>query len=336
MGETSIEWTDVTWNPTRGCRRVSPGCERCYAERMANRLKGNGMPYAGLVTLGKNGPRWTGDARFVPDALALPLHWRKPRRIFVDSMSDLFFEGFTNEEIAAVFGVMAACPRHTFQVLTKRPDRAIAWFRWISRQARSVNDGRGMSEAAFCLVMAQRRNNKPELARNVDRTCAQPWPLPNVWIGVSVEDQQRANDRVPLLLQVPAATRFVSYEPALGPVDFCVTPAGDALSKCDDCAGDDPACETCCGLGRIDWIIVGGESGPNARPFNPEWAADIVRECADAEVPVFVKQMGSNPTLSDTGGWGTIRNGKGGDMSEWPHELRVRQMPGTLPGTLRR
>ena len=127
--DTKIEWADAVWNVTRGCRRVSPGCVNCYAEKQANRFKGGA--YEGLVSLGKNGPRWTGAGRFVPDKLEEPLHWRKPRRIFVNSMSDLFFEEFTNEQIAAVFGVMATAHWHTFQVLTKRSERAAKWFHWL-------------------------------------------------------------------------------------------------------------------------------------------------------------------------------------------------------------
>ncbi|HEX2677999.1 MAG TPA: DUF5131 family protein, partial [Polyangiales bacterium] len=131
MGETAIEWTDTVWNPVRGCARVSPGCESCYAERQAHRFSNPGGPYEGLTVLGKHGPRWSGRARFVPETLDAPLRWRKPRRIFVNSMSDLFHHDITNEQIAAVFGVMAACPQHTFQVLTKRAERLPEWFRWV-------------------------------------------------------------------------------------------------------------------------------------------------------------------------------------------------------------
>lgn len=347
---TKVEWTDEVWNPTRGCRRISPGCEHCYAERQAIRMSGDGGAYEGLVKLSKSGPRWTGLGHFVPDKLVEPLHWKKPRRIFVDSMSDLFFEEFSNEQIAAVFGIMVACPRHTFQVLTKRPERAVQWFRWLEKSARECNAGRGMSEAAFCLAYAQRSTLDPLLRRNVDVNCARPWPLLNVWIGVSIEDQPRAAERLPMLLDLPAALRFVSYEPALGPVDFNATIAGDVLSECDECSGQDPTCEACSGLGRVDWIIVGGESGNGARPFDLAWARSAVRQCQEAGVPVFVKQLGARPIESRRNsieinrrtnnaklhlkifeasfdGPLVLNDPKGGDMAEWPADLRIREFP---------
>lgn len=129
--QTSIEWTDVTWNPVRGCSLVSAGCANCYAMKQAHRFSGAGKPYDGLTELGPQGPRWTGKIQLVEEALDAPLHWKKPRRIFVNSMSDLFHEDVTNKFIASVFGVMAACPHHTFQVLTKRPDRLRQWFGWV-------------------------------------------------------------------------------------------------------------------------------------------------------------------------------------------------------------
>ena len=345
MGDSSIEWTDKTWNPTRGCRRISPGCERCYAETMAARFCGAGQPFDGLLQLGKQGPRWNGEGRFVPDKLDEPLHWRKPARVFVNSMSDLFFEEFSDEQIASVFGVMAACPHHTFQVLTKRPERVVRWFEWVERQAREVNAGRGMSTSAFCLAHSQRGAADPRLTQNLDYIFARPWPLPNVWIGVSVEDQRRADERLPLLLRIPAAVRFVSYEPALGPVDFkswlrkpwrcdgCGVPAGGLPPrKCAYC-GLVEAVEHAPPEPGIDWLIVGGESGPGARPFEMEWARSLVRLGREAQVPVFVKQMGARPWDRDAAGRLVvdIKNKKGGDMSEWPEELRVREFPEVRP-----
>jgi len=313
MGDTTISWTDKVWNPTRGCARVSPGCERCYAETFASRFSGPGQPYEGLVTLGK---RWNRVGRFIADKLEEPLHWRKPARIFVNSMSDLFYEAFTDEEIAAVFGVMAVCPQHTFQVLTKRPERARKWFEWVSRQAETCNAGRGMNEAAFCLCHAQREAKQaPSLSRNAGETCRRAWPLPNVWIGASVEDQQRADERIPHLLRIPAAVRFVSHEPALGPVDF-----GGAIVR-----------------RSINWLIVGGESGPNARPFDVAWAHSAVEQCRAAGVPCFVKQIGAKPYqwVSEPRGMERLDldllDKKGGEMSEWVEELRVRQFPEVRP-----
>lgn len=207
-----------------------------------------------------------------------------------------------------------------------------------------------MSPAAYCLAMAQRATPDKALARNVDRTLSQPWPLPNVWLGVSVEDQQRAEERLPKLLELPAALRFVSYEPALGPVDFSATSAGDALSEGDECDGNDASCELCSGLGRINWLIVGGESGPSARPFDIAWARSAVTQCKDAGVAVFVKQLGARPLESRRNsveintrtknaklhlkifeasyeGPLVLNDSKGGDMKEWPADLRVREFP---------
>lgn len=283
---TGIEWTDATWNPIRGCSRVSPGCENCYAERVAARFSGDGMPYEGLARIGKNGPRWTGKVRLIQDVLEEPLRWKKPRRVFVNSMSDLFHENLTDTEIGKMFGVMAVARRHTFQVLTKRPNRMQSWF---SPRAPII---------------------------------------PNVWLGVSVEDQQRADERIPLLLATPAAVRFVSYEPALGPVDLRPYLYGDVTP-------------------HLDWVIVGGESGPGARPFDVAWARDVVAQCRAAGVACFTKQIGSAPTarseadLSDSV-WRALditegqvffpvswrpRDRKGGNMAEWPEDIRVREFP---------
>lgn len=320
---TSIEWTDETWNPLRGCRRISPGCENCYAERQAARpiLSGPGLPYEGLVTIGKQGPRWTG-ATAGPDLLDLPLRWKKPRKVFPCSMSDLFFKGHSDEQIAVVFGVMAATPQHTYQVLTKRPERAAAWLNGRGREL-AAEALRALAMAGK-LGMAWVRGPLPMLST---------WPLPNVWIGTSVEDQQRADERLPHLHAVPAAVRFVSYEPALGAVDF--------RPWLKDC--------TSCRRRTIDWIIVGGESGPGARPFHLEWARDVVRACQDVGVPVFVKQLGALPVMSEDE-WRdaskqrllnhrargvpadtvAIRlvNRKGAEPDEWPVELREQEIPG--------
>ena len=164
-----------------------------------------------------------------------------------------------------------------------------------------------------------------------------PWPLPNVWLGVSVEDQQRADERIPHLLLVPAAVRFLSVEPILGPVDLNAGPVGDALSECDECGttarGD---CDFCQGLGRISWVIVGGEGGPGARPCSVEWIRSIVRQCRAAGVPVFVKQLGARPYFHDGMRLSDVQllrlhNRKGGDPSEWPEDLRVREWPEVKP-----
>lgn len=220
---TSIEWTEVTWNPVRGCSRISPGCERCYAERLAHRFSGPGQPYEALTRTSRTGPRWTGRLRLVDDAIDAPLRWRRPRVVFVNSMSDLFHPDVPTSFIERVFETMERARWHTFQILTKRADR--------------------LAELALAL----------------------PWPA-NVWMGVSVESE-RYLDRVERLRSVPATVRFLSLEPLLGPL-----PTLD--------------------LAQIDWVIVGGESGPRARPMAAEWVREIRRKCDEAAVALFFKQWG--------------------------------------------
>lgn len=264
MAETKIEWTDATWNPVRGCTKISPGCKHCYAETFAERFRGvSGHPYEQGF-----------DPRFVPDQLDAPLHWRKPRRVFVNSMSDLFHEAFTNEQIAAVFGVMAVCPQHTFQVLTKRAERMRLWFEWLGgAHATHVEP----AQAVYCVDHAQRASSRMPSVNGF----ALRWPLPNVWLGVSAEDQRRADERIPRLLQTPAAVRFVSVEPMLGPVDL------DAWIGAE-------ACMTDTGLGKsppwLDWVIAGAESGNGARPMNEDWVRSLRDQCATAGVRFFYKQ----------------------------------------------
>ena len=215
--KSSIEWTEATWNVVTGCTRVSAGCTNCYAERLAATRLAHHPAYEGLAEMTPAGPRWTGVVRFNVERLDLPLRWRRPRMIFVNSQSDLFHEGLTNEQIAAIFGVMAACPQHTFQVLTKRPERARAWFAWMREFALEQRDiaaapseRQTAMKAAFTAMGetdAARRMLDPAWWVNGDYG---PWPLPNVWLGVSVEDQATADQRIPLLLECPAAVRWVS------------------------------------------------------------------------------------------------------------------------------
>ena len=324
---TSIEWTDKTWNPVRGCSRVSAGCSHCYAEGVARRFAGPGQPYDGLVRIGKDGrpkAQWNGTVRFVPEHLADPMRWKKPRRVFVNSMSDLFHEALTFEQIAAVFGVMSSAPQHTFQVLTKRPERARAFFDWLRHPGAA-------DPHATCVWHAMAMTPwRPAGAYDHEWPAplgGGPWPLPNVWLGVSVEDQATADERIPTLLQLPAAVRWVSYEPALGPVDFARVRVPDAPSP--------PSHATVLhafrGFGsRLDWIVVGGESGPGARPFDLSWARWTIEQCRAAGVPVFVKQLGAVPRGPRVGAWNEplqLRDRKGGDPSEWPEDLRVREWP---------
>lgn len=298
--KSSIEWTDATWNPIRGCSRVSEGCRHCYAEAVAARFSGPGQAYEGLAVMKDNGPHWTGDVRFVEEHLEDPLKWRRPRRIFVNSMSDLFHESLSDPAVLSIFSVMERAPQHLFQVLTKRPKNMLRVVSWIGRK----------------------------FVDNGDR-----WPLPNVWLGVSVEDQKTADERIPLLLQTPATVRWISAEPLLGAVNLEATgPMFEKLNvlRPHQAAIDHGVYENRPGL---DWIVVGGESGADARPFNLDWARSIICQCRDAKVPVFMKQLGARPYEHDCDEaecvdfWLKLRDRKGGDPSEWPEDLRVREYP---------
>lgn len=317
---TKIQWTDRTWNPVRGCSIVSPGCISCYAMKMAHRFSGAGKPYDGLTKQTKAGPQWTGKIRTIEKALLEPLSWRKPARIFVNSMSDLFHEGVPDEFIDLVFAVMALAPRHTFQILTKRAERM-----------------RDYMAAAVDRVRLEWLVTEASTRQRLELKAFPGWPLPNVWLGVSAEDQQRADERIPLLLQTPAAVRFISAEPLLGPIDLRPDWLMYDSAEC-------PACqEVACDCGAIDWVIVGGESGPGARPCVEGWIRSIVGECALTGVSCFVKQMGSRPQLDGpcsglagytytvtaaSGGVDIVlKDSKGGNPSEWPADLRVREFP---------
>jgi protein gp37 len=270
--------------------------------------------------------------------------------VFVDSMSDLFHEGVTNEQIAAVFGVMAACPTHTFQVLTKRPALAVEWFRWAqegNELADPFHRGEGDAHAwstmanAVCSQHVSWPSWVGEEGEGLEhrwRAVNGEWPLPNVWLGVSVEDQPSADKRIPMLLKCPAAVRFVSYEPALGPVDFRML-HHDGITNIDALAGRHGVTLPLGGeCDALDWIIIGGESGPGARPFDLAWARSTIAQCRTAGVKCFVKQLGAKPIdlIDERHGRDacpvkhksvTLRDHKGGDMSEWPADLRVREMP---------
>lgn len=339
MADTSITWSEKVWNVTRGCSRVSPGCGGparvggCYAERQAYRFSGVGQPYEGLVRLGTQGPRWTNVMRFVVEKLSEPMRWRKPSLVFVDSMSDLFHEGVSNEQIAAVFGVMAACPQHTFQLLTKREKRMHDWFAWVASQ--------GVPPDHVISTCAANYTDVDQLVW--------PWPLPNVHLGVSVENQEYADKRIPALMQCPASVRWVSYEPALGPVDF--SPWVTRTESCQfvafsrearDAYGPD-GLRTLTRRG-LDWIVCGGESGSGARPFDLTWARHVIEVTRGTGTAAFVKQLGARPwdsaipvIVAVNGADGSmrattsntlrLRDRKGEDMAEWPSDLRVREWP---------
>jgi protein gp37 len=299
---SKIQWTEKTWNPIRGCSRVSEGCRNCYAMRMARRQDKPGKAYEGLTRMTWNERAhaervdWSGGVRFVPERLDKPLRWRKPRHVFVNSMGDLFHEKLTNEQIAAVFGVMAACPQHTFQVLTKRPRRMVEWFEWVEKRER---DGRSLFplDDSGWRIRQMLHVSARRVGASVPEHHGGPWPLPNVWLGVTAEDQQRADERIPLLLQVPAAVRFVSVEPLLDAVDL------SPWLYCQACGygreaqlmhGDHRLCGA--GVDRpgptvLDWVIAGCESGPGARPAETDWFRSLRDQCQEAGVPFFLKQM---------------------------------------------
>jgi protein gp37 len=236
---TSIEWTDRTWNPLTGCTKVSPGCDHCYAKTMHERFNGPGS--FDTVTLH-------------PERTSQPLSWRKPSRVFVNSMSDLFHQDVPVEFIARVFATMAAAREHTFQILTKRPARMRAVLNdahfWAAFWRAGVYERAGLTVSDL--------------------------PLSNVWLGVSVENQQWADIRLPALLDTPAAVRFLSCEPLLGPVDL------NPWLRCPDCGQNH----------GVRWVIVGGESGPGARPMHPSWARWLRDQCQAAGVPFLFKQWG--------------------------------------------
>ncbi len=318
MGATTkISWTDATWNPVTGCTPISPGCANCYARTFLNRFRGvKGHKFEHGF-----------DVRLHPDCLEEPLHWRKPKRVFVCSVSDLFHEDVPDSFLDDVWGVMAKASHHTFMVLTKRPARMLAYVRGWWQQG-----------------------------------------MDHIWLGVTVENQKAADERIPLLLQTPAAVRFLSCEPLLEPVDIgmsvatcdccerwpsrwvritrpvgpdlpwlvqdrnCVADAGIyrassnkhgalSVSTLGGSIGIKPAEFEC--LPGADWVIIGGESGPHARPC--PWHTHIrpiVRQCQDAGVRVFVKQLGTHTARGM--GW---KHPKGGDPAEWPEDLRVQEFP---------
>ena len=335
---SKIEWTDKTWNPITGCTKVSPGCRRCYAERMATRLRGrHGYPADEpfRVTLH-------------PERLDDPLHWRKPRMCFVCSMSDLFHKDVPDQFIDKVFAVMALAPQHTFQVLTKRPERMHAYM----TMARTP-----LGRSHEVIIQA---NDRMLAGEGV----WPGWPLPNVWLGTSVEDQERADERIPILLETPAAVRFISAEPLLGPIDLRHLQPVEPPTEIDSLAGTHgvlrPHRGQCEGL---DWVIVGGESGPGARPMHPDWPLSLRRQCEASGNAYFMKQRGAwaakswGAAATGSRAWGTLEangawwpettpwngrrlndsetceevmvrvGGKGSDPAEWPESLRVREFP---------
>lgn len=290
---TKIEWArnadgspGETWNPIRaklidgkrnvsksghfgtGCTMVSPGCQNCYAGTINKRFYGNDYSYHSKP------------AEFFLDEkiLGLPMRKRKPTTFFVCSMCDLFHEGVPNEMIAEIFGVMSECEQHTFQVLTKRAKRMQSWFGWVNSQWSQLFPPHHGAEdyPVDANVVLQFVNHLSTRAQ--EDVCKDDapldWPLPNVWLGVSAENQEMADSRIPILLKIPAAVRWVSFEPLLGPINY---------------------------ISGIDWAVVGGESGPKARPMHPDWARSLRDQCLKVGIPFFYKQWGA---------WGPVDRGK--------------------------
>lgn len=256
MNRTKIEWADAVWNPVTGCTPVSQGCDNCYARRMAYRLRGRfGYPE---------------DEPFRPtphmDRLNEPLRWKKPRRVFVSSMGDIFHPDIELLMLALIFDIIKRCPQHTFMILTKRPEIALEHYH---------------------------------------NTMLKPFfGMPNIWLGVTAENQQAADERIPILLQIPAAVRFVSVEPMLGPVDlsewlkevrYCER-HGQLCEEGVRWENDQLVCKYCRKpvdrIHLLDWVIVGGETGPGARPMHPNWVRSLRDQAVDAGVPFFFKSWG--------------------------------------------
>lgn len=264
--KTSIEWTDATWNPLRGCSMAKGsemgGCLNCYAARLnARNLPGLRSPTTdkAFARILDSGPRWTGVVELIEHILLQPLKWKKPQRVFVNSMSDVFHESLADEQIDRIFAIMALCPHITFQVLTKRPERMLEYFetpdrsRWITHKVLDT-----VRDPADPLHWKQ----------GMPKECKVSLPLPNVWLGVSTENQETAEARIPFLLRTPAAIRFISYEPAIGSLDLSAW------------------------VSRLDWVIAGGESGPGSRPADADWFRSLRDQCLCARVPFFFKQWG--------------------------------------------
>lgn len=294
--KTAIQWTDSTWNVVTGCAPVSDGCKNCYAARYARRgigdFKRTDMEdYEEYLNPGRK----FREVRCHTDRLDIPLRWSTPRRIFVCSMGDLFHEAVPTEFILKVFEVMAWAKQHTFLVLTKRQDRMLHLFKY--------------GDVLKC-----------DSAEHHRLLCMMPQP--NIWLGVTAENQQMADERIPLLLKTPSRKRFVSVEPCLGKIDLdkylgCGHEGG--WEHCPEYAAGKP----CIG---IDWVICGGESGPGARPCDIDWIRSLIAQCKHAGVACFVKQIGSNPTLHGFVGM-PISDSKGANPDDWPDGLNVREFP---------
>lgn len=302
---TKIEWTDATWNPITGCQIVSEGCRNCYAMQLAGTRLAHIPSRAGLTRQNAQGKHvWAGETRFNRDMLDQPLRWKRPRRIFVCAHGDLFADSVPDAWIDQVFAIMALAPQHTFQVLTKRPERMREYMDSLWKSGR------------YLLWRDPRPGTGDAAHHGFHKTFEALWP--HVWLGVSVEDQESADARIPLLLHTPAAVRWISAEPLLGPVDLqqlvystntraCTLNAltgrfsplpvefdfEQAMPRTPERVPDS--------LPRLDWVVVGGESGTGARPMHPDWARSLRDQCEAAGVPFFFKQWGEWANLPAAG-----------------------------------
>lgn len=332
---STIEWTDATWQIVTGCSLASPGCTNCYAMKLAGSRLQHHPSREGLTAPSKAGPVWNGKVRFNEEWLLQPMLWTRGRNIFVAAHGDLFHPEVADGVLDQVFAVMAASPQHTFQVLTKRSARARAYLTApdvveriiaaLERLAEIIGPGKNSRDpkggagwnawaAAESLKLGNVQSSWPL------------WPLKHVWLGVSAEDQRRADERVPDLLATPAAVRFVSAEPLLGPIDFTRISLGmkPGYVLGEDGQPDRPEMfkvvrdalmDTGGDFERLDWIIVGCESGPNARPMQEAWVLSIVEQGRAAGVACFVKQL-SGP-----------KGRAVKDIAAFPAVLQVREMP---------
>jgi protein gp37 len=304
MSKSNIEWTQDTWNPIVGCSILSPGCTHCYAMGMAARIEAinaalvaEGKPaqspqYDGTTKHVNGHAVWTGKLKLAPDSILLrPLKRKKPTTYFVNSMGDLFHEDVPFEWIRKVFGVMSRCPQHTFQILTKRAARMREV---VQRMIDHPSDGVPISPGAVPDLPIRLKRIGSDGAYTVI-------PLPNVWLGVSTERQQEADERIPLLLQTPAAIRFISAEPLLGPIDLASPQyRGEAGATMHGYLRDATEVDDFrYWATKLDWVIVGGESGPDSRPMHPDWARRLRVQCEAAGVPFFFKQWGAFRPLTD-------------------------------------
>ena len=353
IGSAPPEWYDATWNPTGGCSPVSPGCDHCEALQTVSQLarmggKG-GARYTGLTTMGRSGLQWTGEIRVRADVLAWPLLQRTPRRILVDSLSDLFHEKLAIETIDALHAVITVAHWHRFLVLTKRAGRMRAYYAdpqtpsrialaidslattvlpSLGSRPRSRSDG---SVSATPVARTRSAGVRQFWAAGLSRIVRhladpkigessvvglEPWPLPNLWPGVSVEDQERI-DRIGDLLQTPAVHSWACFEPLFGPIRPDVVPIGEGYL--DALLGDRYRLD---GRGRrapipgpawrpLDWVVAGGETGPGARPTDPEWVRGLRDRCVGAGVPFLFKQWGQwAPAADDEFGQTMVRRGR--------------------------